>query len=152
MTITHSHRLFIAGAVALAGAALYFSSAVYADARTTSNRATVDRACVSAAVETRETALADAWDTLHEDVAEALESRKSALVAAWLVENNVERGKTIKKAWSEWKTDKKEAQAEFRADRKAAWEAFNKKAKDECKTTLPNDERLEKGQSDSVSI
>jgi len=163
---THS-RLLTSGFVAVVLACLYLASATAAEARVdgikirqnmasstvaSSTRPQVDLSCMSEAVETRETALATAWDGLDEDVKAALAKRKTALIAAWDIDNNADRGKAIRAAWTAWKTDKKAAHTAFRADRKSAWDAFKKTAKDECKMTLPKEEGLEKSSSDSVSI
>lgn len=160
-------RLLTTGFVAVVLACLYLASATAAEARVdgikirqnmasstvaSSTRPQVDLSCMSEAVETRETALATAWDGLDEDVKAALAKRKTALIAAWDIDNNADRGKAIRAAWTAWKTDKKAAHTAFRADRKSAWDAFKKTAKEECKMTLPKEEGLEKSSSDSVSI
>ncbi len=159
-------RLLITSLVAVVFASLYMASATAAEARVgglmarqnatstnaSSTRPQLDLSCMSEAVETRETALATAWDGLDEDVKAALAKRKTALIAAWDIDNTADRGKAIRSAWTAWKADKKAAHTAFRSDRKSAWETFKKTAKDECKVTLPKEEGLEKSSSDSVSI
>ncbi len=160
-------RLLTTSFVAVVLACLYLASATAAEARVdgikvrqnmasstaaSSTRPVIDLSCMSTAVETRETALATAWDDLNDDVSAALAKRKAALIAAWDIDNNADRGKAIRAAWSAWKTDKKSAHTAFRSDRKAAWDTFKKTAKEECKMTLPKEEGLEKSTSDSVSI
>lgn len=160
-------RLLNLSFVAVVLACLYLASATAAEARVdgikirqnmasstaaSSTRPTLDLSCMSEAVETRETALATAWEEFNEDVTAALLKRKAALIAAWDIDNNADRGKAIKAAWTAWKTDKKSAHTAFRTDRKSAWDTFKKTAKDECKMTLPKEEGLEKSSSDSVSI
>jgi hypothetical protein len=113
---------------------------------------TVNISCMAEAVETREDALMASWIDLNEDLSEALTDRKEALMEAWDIDRQSDRTKAIREAWKNWKDDKKAAHAEFRSDRKATWQTFNKTAKSTCKMTLPKEESLEKTGSDTVAI
>jgi gas vesicle protein len=113
---------------------------------------TVDISCMAEAIETREDALMTAWDDLGEAISDALADRKEGLMDAWDISNQSDRTKAVREVWKEWKNDKKAAHAEFRSDRKAIWQAFNKTAKTTCKESLPKDESLEKTGSDTVAI
>jgi hypothetical protein len=131
--------------------------ASHATSTATSTRGTgkarnVDATCMSAAIDTRETALMTAWDELSTSIKTGLTDRKSALSAAWALTDLKARNAGIVAAWKEWRTDKKAAHTEFRKDRKSAWEAFKKTAKDSCKMSTPKDESLEKASSDAVAI
>ncbi len=112
---------------------------------------TVDRTCMAAAVATRESAIKTAWNTFTGSVTTALDKRAAALAAAWgaSAEGNRE---AVKKAWTDWKKDKQAAHTKLRTDRKGAWDAFKKTAKDSCKMTTPKEEGLEKSGSDSINL
>ncbi len=112
----------------------------------------VDATCMAAAVDVREEALMEAWETMSADTLEALTERKAALHSAWDLTDSAARNKAVATAWKTWKTDKKEIATEFRNDRKAAWAAFKTTAKASCKVTTPKEEGLEKAESDSIAI
>ncbi len=113
---------------------------------------TLDYMCMGEAVEEREDALMDAWGEMSSSTMSALEKRKTALHTAWEKPVAKDRALAVAKAWKEWKASKKSFQTEFRKDRKAAWDAFKKTAKESCKMTVPKDEALEKTTSDSIAI
>jgi hypothetical protein len=113
---------------------------------------TVDATCMAEAVEEREDALMSAWGDMSSSTMVALDDRREALVAAWDMEKVSDRARALATAWKEWKADKKAINAEFRKDRKAAWDAFKKTAKEDCKEKLPKEENLEKTASDSIAI
>jgi hypothetical protein len=115
-------------------------------------RKNVDATCMAAAVDVREEALMDAWETMSTDIVTALTARKTALHSAWELTDVAARNTAVKNAWKEWKADKKEIHADFRNERKAAWAAFKQTAKTSCKVTVPKDEGLEKAASDSIAI
>ena len=102
----------------------------------------VDATCMQTAVDTRETALTEAWSTFATDIEDALSARKSALYDAWGKSDVKVRNTAIATAWKTWKSDKKSAHTELRSDRKATWETFKKTAKDSCKIATPKDEVL----------
>ena len=108
--------------------------------------------CMQSAVDTRETAMMTAFDSFHTDVKAGLTARKSALGLAWAMSDGAERTTAIKSAWTAWKTAKKEAHTELKADKKAAWTAFKNTAKTTCKETLPKQEALEKETSGTIAL
>jgi uncharacterized membrane protein len=112
----------------------------------------VDAACMVEAIDNREDALMDAWADMSSSTMAALEDRRDALMDAWGEATVKERSAGVVKAWKEWRAEKKAITAEFRKDRKAAWDAFKKTAKDECKMVTPKDENLEKATSDSIAL
>ncbi len=113
---------------------------------------TVDVTCMAEAVGTREDALMTAWSEQNTAMTAALTERKEALVDAWDLSSQSERTRALAAAWKEWKSEKKSIIAEFRKDRKAAWDAFKKTAKDDCREKLPKEEVLEKAASDTIAI
>ncbi len=112
---------------------------------------TVDRTCMAAAVATRESAIKSAWTTFTGGITTALDKRAAALAAAWSASADGNR-EAVKKAWADWKKDKQAAHIKLRMDRKTAWDAFKKTAKDSCKLTTPKEEGLEKSSSDSINL
>ncbi|OGG65091.1 hypothetical protein A3I99_03960 [Candidatus Kaiserbacteria bacterium RIFCSPLOWO2_02_FULL_45_11b] len=138
---------FFIGTIILALFPFYSSAAT---AKLTNK--SVDLSCMQDAVSTREDGIAAAFTTFNEDVEEALAARKTALVAAWGIEDKVERSKAIKTAWADWKTAKKAAHTELKAERKQVWADFKTTAKTTCRITLPKEEGLEKDSSGSISL
>jgi hypothetical protein len=112
---------------------------------------TVDRTCMAAAVATREASIKTAWTTFTGSVTTALDKRAAALAAAWGASTDGNR-EGVKKAWADWKKDKQAAHTKLRMDRKTAWDAFKKTAKESCKLTTPKEEGLEKSGSDSINL
>ncbi len=112
---------------------------------------TVDRTCMAAAVNTREESIATAWDTFTTSITTGLSERKTALATAWNTSENGSR-EAIKKAWEAWRGDKKDAHTKLRSDRKAAWDAFKKTAKESCKVETPKEEAVDKPASDSIAL
>jgi hypothetical protein len=112
---------------------------------------TVDRTCMAAAVATRESAIKSAWTTFTGGITTALDKRAAALAAAWGASADGNR-EGVKKAWADWKKEKQAAHIKLRMDRKTAWDAFKKTAKDSCKLTTPKEEGLEKSGSDSINL
>lgn len=167
MQTTISNRALVLGFAVATVAGLYFASAGAAEARVGSaglNRTAsstvasstrpraVDATCMSEAVDVRETTLMTAWGDLNTALTAALTERKEAFVDAWAMTDTAERNKALKTAWATWRTDKKEAHTEFKADRKAAWDTFKATVKSSCKVTLPKDEATEKVAKDSIAI
>ncbi|MFN3692627.1 MAG: hypothetical protein ACK4SL_00835 [Candidatus Paceibacteria bacterium] len=112
---------------------------------------TIDRTCMAAAVATRESAIKTAWTTFTSSITTALDKRAAALASAWGASADGNR-EAVKKAWTDWKKDKQAAHTKLRTDRKGAWDAFKKTAKDSCKMTTPKEEGLEKSGSDSINL
>jgi hypothetical protein len=151
MTSTMSQKFIVAGLAGAAFALVPFISFAEGSGNRAENRANVDRTCMAEAVETREAAIAAAWEDFNESITAALKERKDALIAAWSDGEDGSRN-AIKDAWKAWKADSRAAHTELRADRRAAWDAFNKTAKSSCKMTVPREERLERGQKDSIAL
>lgn len=168
MQTTISNRALVASIAIAAIFGMYFASTGVAEARvgstglnrsaTSTNASStkpvkqVNATCMSTAVEVRETALMTAWGDLNTSLTAGLTDRKTAFVAAWAMSDVAERSKALKTAWATWKTDKKDAHSEFKADRKAAWETFKTTVKSQCKVTLPKEEAMDKEAKDSVAI
>lgn len=139
------------------GILFFFTPFAHAESTSTSttarnNTKTADIACMSDAIDTREDTLIAAWEEMSSSTVIALHKRHDNLVDAWSLTSIKERTLALVKTWKEWRTEKKTITAEFRKDRKAAWDEFKKTAKDECKTRLPKEESLEKATSDSIAI
>lgn len=117
-----------------------------------SSTKSVNLTCMQTAVDTRETAIGTAFDTMHTSVKAALAARKAALHDAWGMTDKVARNKAIKAAWKKWKTDNKGAHIKLRTERKVAWETFKKTVKNTCKETLPKEEALEKDSAGQISL
>lgn len=157
-----SNRVLVSAAALVAIVGLYFVGTGVAEAKVDSrllNKSavatttkSVDATCMSTAVETRETSLMTAWSDLNTSLTEALTDRKTAFVAAWAMSDVADRNAALKAAWATWRTDKKDAHTEFKADRKAAWDTFKATVKSQCKVTLPKDEAMEKSAKDSISL
>jgi len=112
----------------------------------------LDATCMASAVSAREETLMDAWSDMSSSTLAALMVRKTALNSAWVLTTVKERSLAVSKAWKAWRSDKKEITADFRSERKGAWETFKKTAKNDCKMTTPKDEALEKSTSDTIAI
>lgn len=103
---------------------------------------TLNLTCMQTAVDTRETAVGTAFDTLQASVKAQLATRKSSLHDAWGMTDNTARKTAIKSAWSKWKTDNRAVHTKLRTDRKNAWESFKTTVKNTCKVKLPLEETL----------
>jgi hypothetical protein len=113
---------------------------------------TVNLTCMQTAVDTREDAIAGAFDTFNDDITAALAARKSALHSAWGLTDVTARKAAIKAAWTTWKSAHKSALKDLKDDRKAAWDTFKTTAKTTCSETLPADEALIKDSAGSISL
>jgi hypothetical protein len=91
--------------------------------------ATVNGACVSAAVDKRDTALISALGTFHTSVSAALTVRKDALKAAWVLTDVSAREAAVKAAWKAFGTSAREAKHAFRTAKKTAWKTFKTEAR-----------------------
>ncbi len=112
---------------------------------------TIDRTCMAAAVATREASIKTAWATFATSITAGLDKRAAALAAAWGASADGNR-EAVKKAWTDWKKDRAAANTELKGDRKEAWDAFKKTAKESCKISTPKEEGLEKSGSDSINL
>lgn len=91
--------------------------------------ATIDFACVGAAVDVRETAIIAGFTTYNTSALSALNTRKTALAAAWKLTTNEEVRKAVKAAMSAYKKSLKEARKVFKDARKSAWDSYKTSAK-----------------------
>jgi hypothetical protein len=153
------NRTLLVGAAAIALGAFYFGAATPAEAQLVRNAVVssstvprLDVSCMSEAVGEREDALATAWTGFNEDITTALTARKAALMDAWDKETTKKRTTAVKAAWKAWKASSKTAHTELRKERKSAWDTFKKAAKSECKMNMPQEEALEKSNSDTVTL
>jgi len=112
----------------------------------------VNLSCMQTAIDTREDAIGDAFESFNDDVEAALAVRKTALHDAWGLTDKVARTTAVKNAWKTWKTDHKSAHSELKSERKAAWATFKTTAKSSCKETLPKEETLSGDASGSLSL
>ncbi len=160
MTLTKSHTFLITGALAIAFLAPMMVNAETStpEVKTTSTKertkrasTTVDRTCMATAVATREASIKSAWTAFTGSVTSALDKRSTALVAAWNASPEGSKD-AIKKAWADWKNEKKAAHTKLRSDRKAAWDTFRTTTRSTCKVTAPKEETLEKETKDSISL
>ncbi len=90
---------------------------------------TVDNACVSSLISTREDSIMSAWKTLTSKLETSLTTRKTDLVSAWNLTDTKERRDTIKEIWKKNKTEKREASAEYKKAKKLAWSTFKTEVK-----------------------
>jgi hypothetical protein len=150
MTFSKSHTSeFLAATLIGVFALSLLISPLTARAARVSN---VNLTCMQTAVDAREDAIAEAFTTFNDDVSEALTARKTALHTAWGLTERAARNAAIKSAWTAWKAAHKDALADLKTDRKAAWNTFKTTAKTTCRETLPADEVLIKDASGSISL
>ena len=112
----------------------------------------VDLTCMATAIDTREDAVMDAWEDFSSTTITALGVRRTALHTAWGMTEMKARTAAVVKAWKTWKTSSMNAHKELRSDRKAAWDAFKKTAKDTCRTTLPKEESQGTVAKDTIAL
>lgn len=99
----------------------------------------LDKACMQAAIEERDTAIVTAVDAWHATVKIALTRRKDALKAAWNIEERHARRQAIRQAWSDYRKSSHEARRELRRDKHEAWETFRRERKD-CRVSPSDDQ------------
>ncbi|MBI5794635.1 hypothetical protein HZA87_06195 [Candidatus Uhrbacteria bacterium] len=117
-----------AAALVLSGAVLTpafaQSSASSSAGSSSSVTASVDLACMSAAIEARENAVISARTTFHAAIMAALNTRKDALKAAFTISNDHDRQVAINAAWDAFMKAVVNARAKYKTDINAAWTAF----------------------------
>lgn len=84
----------------------------------------LDGACMSAAVDVRDTAVLNAFDAYSVSVKSALTARRTALKAAWLVADAEDREDAVVKAWVDFKASFGTAKRTLRDARNNAWTTF----------------------------
>jgi hypothetical protein len=95
--------------------------------------------CIGEAIEARDEAIMDAFDTYHTAAKAALQTRITDLKSAWAQPKGTYRKADIKDVWGAYKTDLRAARKEFKLDKKVAWDAF-KKAKASCRGVQVSDD------------
>lgn len=91
----------------------------------TENARTADLGCIRSAVEKRDTAIFEAFETFSNAMLTAFSNRRDALGAAWGIGERKERKSAIAAAWKAFQTRKKNAERAFKEARRGAWQAFN---------------------------
>ena len=84
----------------------------------------LDGPCMSTAVDVRDTAMINAYDSYSVSVKALLTTRRSALKAAWLVADADAREDAVLKAWVDFRTSLKTAKQTFKEARQKAWDTF----------------------------
>lgn len=93
-----------------------------------STSSAVDTACVSAAVDTRDTSMMDAMDTMSASLKSAISTRKSALMAAWSLTDLAERNTAMRTVWSDFKKSTMTARSAMKTEKKSIWSTFKMSA------------------------
>lgn len=119
-------RTLLSTRIAAALLSMMFAVPAFAQGASTSAGAatSVDLACMSAAIETRENAVLSARTTFNASIVAAIQTRRDALKAAFTIANNADRMVAIKAALNAYATAAANARATFKASVKAAWSAF----------------------------
>lgn len=123
-----------------------------ADAAGTEANTTTGLACMKTAVETRENALASAFDAYTDDITQGLSERKADLLKMWALTDKAGRATELKQVWTNWKKVRKDAHTELKTKKKAAWTTFKTTAKTTCKEVVPRDEALGSEAAGSISL
>lgn len=90
----------------------------------TGTASSIDLACMSAAIDARESAVVTARAKYHASIMAALNTRHAALKAALTLANNNDRMVAMQAAWKSYVTATEKARAQFAIDVKAAWSVF----------------------------
>lgn len=116
-----------AAALLLSGAALPAfaeSSASSSASSTNTVTASADLACMSAAIDVRDSAVVSARATFHTAIMAALNTRKDSLAAAFTINNDHDRQVAVKAAWDVFLKATANARATYKTSVQAAWSAF----------------------------
>jgi hypothetical protein len=116
----------------------------------------VNLSCMQDALMTREDAIATAWTTFSTSITTALAARKTALSTAWAsttatTSEGTHKGQRIT-AWTKWKKASHEAHVALKKARKAAWDAFRTTSKNNCRTSVTNEEKLDTDKAGEVAL
>ncbi len=112
----------------------------------------VNLTCMATAIDTREDAVMTAWKNFSSTTIAALGVRKTALHTAWGMTEMKARTAAVVKAWKEWRSASMKAHKALRGERKAAWDAFKKTAKDTCKMPTPKEESQDVAAKDTIAL
>lgn len=85
----------------------------------------LDPACMSSAVDKRDTAIIADLDTKNAALKTALETRRTALKAAWALTDADDRFQALKDAWKAYASSVKEAVRTFKTAKKDAWSQYH---------------------------
>ncbi len=83
-----------------------------------------DLACMSTAVDARESAVISARTTFNANMLTALNTRRSALQAAYTIANNHDRQVAMKAAWNAYLLSSKTAHTQYQTSTQATWKTF----------------------------
>ncbi len=159
-TITISQRTLLITLTLVFGMLFILGAPTPSEARGDSETATstkgmnkkVDLTCMATAIDTREDAVMTAWKNFSSTTVAALGVRKAALHTAWGMTEMKARTAAVVKAWKEWRTASMKAHKALRGERKAAWDAFKKTAKDTCKMATPKEESQDVAAKDTIAL
>lgn len=84
----------------------------------------LDGPCMSTAVDVRDTAMINAYDSYSVSVKAALTARRAALKAAWLIADTEAREDAVLKAWVDFRASLRAARRTLHDARSKAWEIF----------------------------
>ncbi len=127
---------FISAVAGLAIASTLVGSALAVDTGVPLKKTAVIGACVSTAIDTRDSAIMAALSTYYTSVNASLQTRKDALKAAWLLTDTTARKAALKAAWATFKGTWKTSAKALNASRKKAWADYATYVKATCKTTV----------------
>ncbi len=133
----------VSTAVACSVAAPAFAVGVNSSVRSSAAaRVQVDGACMSSAVDKRDTAVIAAFDTFTASVKAALTKRKDDLKAAWALTDATARKTALRTAWQNFTKSHKSARDAYRVARQAAWKQFKTDSKT-CKGNASDEGNVE---------
>lgn len=90
---------------------------------------TIDVACISSALDKRDSAVGSAFDAQNAAIKTALTARTTALKAAYALTDKTARRTAIRDAWKNWSTAVRAAKSTQKTSRNAAWTTFKTEAK-----------------------
>ena len=96
--------------------------------------ASVDLACMSAAIDVRESAIITARTNFHTKIMTALSTRREGLKAVFAIANNADRKVAIKTAWKVFAKAIADARVQYKVEVQAAWNVYTE-ASGKCKIT-----------------
>lgn len=116
-----------AGALVPAAQALTQSQVnnFYSKVRDVVMEQTLDTACMSTAVDTRDTAVISAEASLHTAWSAALATRKDSLKTAWALSDTTARRQAIRAAWKAYRTSRSAAWKAWTTGRNGAWKTWS---------------------------
>ncbi len=111
---------------------------IYEKAKVVSTAKTLDTACMSTAVDTRDNAIISAEAALHMAWSTALTTRLTALKAGWALTDTTARRQAIKAAWKAYRPSHNAAWTAWRTARNTAWKTWKTDRK-ACGATAKDD-------------